>query len=125
MKYVIWGVAALIVAAVLIFAGGYYFAGHYKVDFSDPQVAGKFRENFNKTCIENFQREMTKAGTPATAEQMTKIDDVCSCARDGVMEALAKREGMTMMELAEMMQGDAEINAITKSCSDKFGIAAP
>jgi hypothetical protein len=125
MKYLVWGVAALIVVVVLVLAGGYYFMGHYKVDFNDPQTASKFRENFTKTCVANYQSKMSKAGTPATDDQMSKIGQVCDCARDPVIAALAKRPSMTAMEMIEVMQADTEIAGITKGCSDQFGLTTP
>ena len=126
MKYVIWGIVGLMVLVVVAIGGGAYWVAHYKVDFKDPQVVAKFKESFNSTCIANFQKELAKkSATPAPEVDLAKIDEVCTCARDGVVDAFAKRDGMTVTELATAMGSDPEIVGITNACSAKLGIANP
>ena len=125
MKYVLWGFVGLVVLVVAAVVGGGYWFANVKVDFSDPQMAGKFKESFNANCVANFQKRLSQSGAAASEDLLAKADDACSCARDGVVTALAKRQPMTVAELATAMSQDPEIAGITKACSMKIGIANP
>jgi hypothetical protein len=125
MKYVFWGLVGLIVLGVVVVGGGAYWLANMKVDFKDPQMVGKFTETYGKNCVATYQKQLTKAGTPPTEEQLIGAEAACKCARDPVIAALAKRPVMTVSELAGTMSNDPEIIAITKSCSEAAGIAAP
>ena len=125
MKYVFWGLVGLIVLGVVVVGGGAYWLANMKVDFKDPQMVGKFTETFTKNCVATYQKQLTKAGATPTAEQLVGAEAACKCARDPVIAALAKRPVMTVSELAGTMSNDPEITAITKSCSEAAGIAAP
>jgi hypothetical protein len=125
VKYFIWGIVGLVVLVVVAGGVGAYWVAHYKVDFKDPQVAAKFKESFNGTCVANFQKELAKKNGTAPEVDLSKVDEVCTCARDGVVDAFAKRDGMTVTELATAMGSDPEIVGITNACSAKLGIAAP
>jgi hypothetical protein len=125
MKYVFWGLVGLIVLGVVVVGGGAYWLANMKVDFKDPQMVGKFTETFTKNCVATYQKQLTKAGATPTAEQLVGAEAACKCARDPVIAALAKRPVMTVSELAGTMSNDPEIIAITKSCSEAAGIAAP
>lgn len=125
MKYLFYGIAGLIVLVVVVIGGGAYWLSNIKVDFKDPQMVGKFTETFTKNCVATYQKQLTKAGATPTAEQLVGAEAACKCARDPVIAALAKRPVMTVSELAGTMSTDPEILAITKSCSEAAGIAAP
>lgn len=125
MKYVFWGLIGLIVLGVVIVGGGAYWLANIDVDFKDPQMVGKFKETYAKNCVSTYQKQLTKAGTTPTAEQLVAVEAACKCARDPVIAALAKRPVMTVSELAGTMSKDPEIIGITKVCSEAAGIAAP
>ncbi len=125
MKRVFYGLVILIVVGIVVVGGGAYWLANMKVDFKDPQMVGKFTETYEKNCVATYQKQLTKAGTPPTEEQLTGAEAACKCARDPVIAALAKRPVMTVSELAGTMSSDPEIIAITKSCSEAAGIAAP
>jgi hypothetical protein len=125
MKYVFWGLIGLIVLGVVIVGGGAYWLANMKVDFKDPQMVGKFKETYAKNCVSTYQKQLTKAGTAPTAEQLVAVEAACKCARDPVIDALAKRPVMTVSELAGTMSTDPEIIGITKTCSEAAGIAGP
>ena len=125
MKYVFWGIVTLVVLGVVVVGGGAYWLANIEVDFKDPQMVSKFTETYSKNCVATYQKQLTKAGTPPTEEQLTGAEAACKCARDPVIAALAKRPVMTVSELAVTMASDPEILAITKSCSEAAGIAAP
>jgi hypothetical protein len=125
MKYIFWGIIGLIVLGVVIVGGGAYWLANIEVDFKDPQMVGKFKETYAKNCVSTYQKQLTKAGTAPTAEQLVAVEAACKCARDPVIAALAKRPVMTVSELAGTMSSDPEINTITKTCSEAAGIAAP
>jgi hypothetical protein len=98
---------------------------HAKVDFNDPQVADNFKQNFNLSCIGNYQKRAKQAGGTVSGDLMARVEKACSCARDGVIAALAKRAPMTVMEIADVMKSDPELNAITQTCSTQSGIENP
>jgi hypothetical protein len=125
MKYLFYGIVGSIVLAVVVVAGGAYWLANIKVDFKDPQMTSKFTETFTKNCVATYQKQFTKAGSTPTDEQLVAAEAACKCARDPVIAALAKRPVMTVSELAGTMSSDPEIIAITKSCSDAAGLAAP
>ena len=125
MKYVFWGLIGLVVLGVVVVGGGAYWLANVEVDFKDPQMVGKFTETYAKNCVATYERHLSKAGTTPTEEQLTAAEAACKCARDPVIAALAKRPVMTVSELAGTMSTDPEIIAITKSCSEAAGIAAP
>ncbi len=125
MKIVFYGIVGLIVLGVVVVGGGAYWLASMKVDFKDPQMVGKFSETYGKNCVATYQKQLTKAGTPPTEAQLAGAEAACECARDPVIAALAKRPVMTVSELAGTISSDPEIIAITKSCSEAAGIAAP
>ena len=125
MKYLFWIIIGLVVLGVVLVGGGAYWLSNVEVDFKNPQLVGKFSETFAANCVATYQKQLTKAGAPPTEEQLIGADAACKCARDPVIAALAKRPVMTVSELAETMSKDPEILAITKSCSEAAGIAAP
>jgi len=125
MKYVIWGIAVLGVIVVLIAGGGYVWITHHAVDFKDAQTAANFKESFNANCIAIFQKRASKSGATPSQDDLGKVDQACSCARDQIVEALARRAPLTVVELTSVMQSDPEIAGITNACSAKFGIATP
>jgi hypothetical protein len=125
MKVVFYGIVGLIVLGVVVVGGGAYWLANIKVDFKDPQMTGKFTETFAKNCVATYQKQLSKAGKAPTDEQMVAAEAACKCARDPVIAALAKRPVMTVSELAGTMSSDPEITAITKSCSEAAGLAAP
>jgi hypothetical protein len=125
MKIVFWSIVGLIVLAVVLIGGGAYWLSNVEVDFKNPQLVEKFSETYNANCVATYQKQLTKAGTPPTEEQLISAEAACKCARDPVIAALAKRPVMTVSELAGTMASDPEILAITKSCSEAAGIAAP
>jgi len=125
MKYFIWGIVGLVVLGVVVVGGGGYWLANVEVDFKSPQMVAKFKETYTSNCVATYQKQLSKAGAAPTGEQLTKVESVCSCARDPVIDTLAKRPVMTVSELASTMATDPEITGITKACSDKFGIANP
>jgi hypothetical protein len=125
MKIVFYCIVAAIIGAVVVVGGGAYWLANIKVDFKDPQMVGKFSETYTKNCVATYQKRLTKAGSSPTDEQMVAAEAACKCARDPVIAALAKRPVMTVSELAGTMSSDPEITAITKSCSEAAGLAAP
>jgi len=125
MKYVFWGLLALIVLVVIVVGGGAYWLANIEVDFKDPQMVGKFTETYSKNCVATYQKQLTKAGTPPSEEQLVSAEAACKCARDPVIAALAKRPVMTVTQLASTMSTDPEILGITKSCAEAAGIANP
>ncbi|GAB2178966.1 hypothetical protein [Dongia sp. agr-C8] len=125
MKYIFWGIVILVVLGVVVVGGGAYWLANIDVDFKDPQMVGKFSETYGKNCVATYQKQLTKAGTPPTPEQLVAAEAACKCARDPVIAALAKRPTMTVSELAGTMATDPEILAITKTCSEAAGLSAP
>ncbi|HVM82286.1 MAG TPA: hypothetical protein VMW18_00250 [Candidatus Binatia bacterium] len=125
MKYVVWGIAALVVIVAVIIGGGYVWITHHEVDFKDAQTAANFKESFNTNCLAIFQKRAGKNGATPSQDDLDKVDQACSCARDGIVEALARREPLTVVELTSVMQGDPEIKGITNACAAQFGIATP
>jgi hypothetical protein len=125
MKYVFYGLLILIVAGVVVVGGGAYWLANIDVDFKDPQMVSKFSETYTKNCVSTYQKQLTKAGSPPSPEQLVQAEAACKCARDPVIASLAKRPVMTVSELAGTMASDPEILAITKTCSEAAGIAAP
>jgi hypothetical protein len=125
MKYVFYGLLILIVAGVVVVGGGAYWLANIDVDFKDPQMVSKFSETYTKNCVSTYQKQLTKAGSPPSPEQLVQAEAACKCARDPVITSLAKRPVMTVSELAGTMASDPEILAITKTCSEAAGIAAP
>ena len=122
MKYVIWGFVALVLLVVAVIGYGTF---GYKYDFKDPQVSGNFKEKYNDNCIALYKKRATKSGKTVGDDQFDKLDQACSCVRDGVVDALAKRAAVTGAEIAELMQSDPELKSISQSCSAKFGIEEP
>ena len=122
MKYVLWAIVGLVAVVVAFLGVGYYWTTHAKVDFASPQIAGNFKETFNKNCIATAQKRASQGGVTLNAEQLDKLDKACSCARDAIVAALAKRPPMTVMEMAEVIQNDPEIKTITASCSAQVGL---
>jgi hypothetical protein len=125
MKYVFWGFIGLIVLVVVAVVGGGYWAANMKVDFSDAQMAAKFKETYTATCVATFKQQLTKAGATPTPEQLGKAESACTCAKDPVIAALAKRPAMKVLDVVSAMATDPELTGITKACSEQFGIAAP
>jgi hypothetical protein len=125
MKYVFWGIVSLVVLGVVVFGGLLYYLANVEVDFKDPQMVGKFTETFTKNCVSTYKQQLTKAGAAATEEQLISAEAACKCARDPVIDALAKRPVMTVSELAGTMSTDPEITGITKACSEAAGLANP
>ena len=125
MKVIFYGIVGLIVLGVVVIGGGAYWLANIKVDFKDPQMTGKFTETFAKNCVATYQKQLSKGGKAPTDEQLIAAEAACKCARDPVVAALAKRPVMTVSELAGTMASDPEITAITKSCSEAAGLAAP
>src|SRR3954452_4499647 len=84
MKYVFWGLVGVIVLGVVVVGGGAYWLANVEVDFKDPQMVGKFTETFSKNCVATYEKQLTKAGTTPTAEQLVAAEAACKCARDPV-----------------------------------------
>ena len=122
MKYVLWVIGGIIAIIVVVMGVGAYWATSVKVDFKDQIVAGKFKETFNANCIATYQQRASKAGKPISGDQLDKLDQACACWRDGVVAALAKREPMTAMEIANIMSSDPELKTIAQGCSTQSGI---
>ncbi|HVY99321.1 MAG TPA: hypothetical protein VHA35_07470 [Dongiaceae bacterium] len=125
MKYVLWGIVGLVVLTAVAGGAVYYWTTHAKVDFSNPQVAGNFKESFNTNCVTRAQKRASQGGVTLSGEQLDRLDQACSCARDGIITALAKRTPMTVVEIADAMRADPELNGIIQACSTKFGIENP
>lgn len=122
MKYVIWGIVGLVVLGVVVVGGAAYLFATAKVDFTNQQMTEKFKESFTSNCVATYQKRAEKAGVAATPEILTKVETACGCARDGIIEAMAKRPPMTVTELASVMNEDPEIKSLTSACSVKAGI---
>jgi len=125
MKYVFWGLIGLIVLGVVVVGGGAYWLANMEVDFNNPQMVGKFKETYTSNCVTNYKQRFEKAKITPSAEQLTAAESACDCARDPIVDSLAKRPKMTVADLATLMGTDPEILGITKICSDKFGIENP
>ena len=122
IKYIVFGVIGLVVLVVLAVGGAAYFI---KVDFSNPQTANGFKSSFASSCITTFKQRAEKASVTPTADQLAKVEAACTCAQDGIIEALAKRPPMSASELASVMANDPEIKNLTNACSTKAGIVMP
>jgi hypothetical protein len=125
MKYLFYGIVILVVLGVVVVGGGAWWLANIDVDFKDPQMIAKFSETYTKNCVSTYEKQLTKAGTPPSAEQLTAAESACNCARDPVIASLAKRPTMTVSELAATMSSDPEILGITKTCSEAAGLSAP
>ena len=125
MKIALWAIGGLIAIIVVVMGVGAYWATSVKVDFKDQIVAGKFKETFSANCIATYQQRASKAGKSVPGDQLDKLDQACACWRDGVVAALAKREPMTAMQIANMLGTDPELKAIAQSCSTQSGIQEP
>jgi hypothetical protein len=122
MKYLIWGIVGLVLVVVGVVGYGTYW---HKYDFSDPQVAAGFKEKYNDNCMALYKQRAAKSGKSVDEAQLAKLEQACSCVRDGVVDLLAKRGPTTGIEVADLMQNDPEMKAVSKSCSEKFGIEEP
>jgi hypothetical protein len=122
IKYIVFGVIGLIVLVVLAVGGAAYFI---KVDFNNPQTAKGFKSSFASSCVTTFKQRAEKAKVPTTEDQVAKVEAACTCAQDGIIEALAKRPPMSATELASVMAEDPEIKSLTHDCSVKAGIVMP
>ena len=122
IKYIVFGVIGLVVLGVLAVGGAAYFV---KVDFNNPQTANGFKSSFASSCVTTFKQRAEKAKVATTADQLAKVEAACTCAQDGIIEALAKRPPMTATELASVMADDPEIKRLTNACATQAGIALP
>jgi hypothetical protein len=125
MKYVIWGIVGLVVLGVVVVGGAVYLFANAKVDFNNQQMTEKFKESFTSNCVSTYQKRAEKAGAAPTPEELSKVEAACGCARDGIIDVMAKRPPMTVSELGTAMGEDPEIKNLTNACSAKAGIAAP
>jgi hypothetical protein len=125
MKIALWAIGGVIAIIVVLFGVGAYWATTMKVDFKDQAVAGKFKETFNANCVATYTQRAKKAGKTVGNDDLVKLDQACSCWRDGVVNALAKREPMTAMQIANVLGGDPELRAVSQSCSTQSGISEP
>jgi hypothetical protein len=125
MRYVFWGLIGLIVLGVVVVGGGAYWLANVEVDFQDVQMTAQFKESFTGNCVTTFKQTLEKAKMTPTVEQTSGAEQACACARDPIVDILAKRPKMTVADLASIMADDPEIAAVTKACMDKFGIANP
>lgn len=126
VKNVVRIIIAVVVLAVIVIGGviAYGIYG-YKYDFSNPQVAANFKEKYNDTCLARYKQLATKSGKTVSEEDLGQLDQACSCVRDGVVAALAKRGAMSGDEIAKLMQSDPELKSISQACSTKFGVEEP
>ena len=122
LKYAIWGIVGLVLIVVGVVAYGTYW---YEYDFSNPQVAANFKEKYNDNCMALYKKRAMKSGKSISEDELNRLEQACSCVRDGVVAALAKHAALTGAEVAELMQNDPEVNAVSKSCTEKFGIQEP
>jgi len=125
MKIALWAIGGLIAIIIVMFGVGAYWATSVTVDFKDQVVAGKFKETFNANCTATYMQRAKKAGKTVAGDQLSKLDQACTCWRDGVVAALARREPMTAMQIASTLGSDPELQAIAKSCSTQSGIEEP
>jgi hypothetical protein len=125
MRRVFYGLIILIVVAIVAVGGGAYYLANMEFDFKDQAKVAKFNETYIENCVGNFKQKLTKAGTPPTEEQLIGANAACKCARDPIVAAFAKRPVMTIAQIAEAIDKDPEITAITKSCAEAAGISAP
>ncbi|MES1150519.1 MAG: hypothetical protein ABUL54_01390 [Dongia sp.] len=125
MKIALWAIGGVIAIIILVFGVGAYWATSVKVDFNDQSVAGQFKQTFNANCTATYTQRAAKAGKAVVADQLTKLDQACSCWRDGVVATLAKRAPMTAMQIAGLLGSDPELKAIAQNCSTQSGIEEP
>ncbi len=118
MKYVLWAIVGLVAIVIAFIGVGYYWTTTAKVDFSNPQVAANFKDTFNGNCIARAK----KSGVKLSDDQ---LDQLCTCTRDGVVDALAKRPPMTVMQMADAVSNDPELKQIADTCSAPFGVTVP
>jgi hypothetical protein len=125
VKYIFWGLIGLIVLAVVAVGGGAYWLANMEVDFKSPQMVAKFKDTYTSNCVTNYKQRLEKIKISPSVENETAAESACTCARDPIVESLAKHPKMTISDLATLMATDPEILGITKTCSDKFGIENP
>ena len=126
MKYVLRALIGVIVLGVVLVGGVVVYGTYwYKYDFKAPQVAASFKEKYNQNCLALYKKRATKNGQTVGDDQLDKLDQACSCVRDGMVDALAKRPALTGSEVADLMQNDPELKSVSQSCSTKFGIQEP
>lgn len=123
MKILLWAIVGVIAIIVLVIGIGAYWATTATMDFKDQAVAGKFKETFNANCTATYTQRAKKAGKAIDNADRAKLEQACSCWRDGVVEALAKRAPMTAMQIATLIGQEPELKAIAQSCSRQSGIA--
>jgi hypothetical protein len=125
MKIALWAIGGLIAIILVVFGVGAYWATTAKVDFKDQSIAGQFKQTFNANCVATYTQRAKKAGKSVEGGDLSKLDQACSCWRDGVVAALAKREPMTAMQIAGVVGSDPELKVIAQSCSTQSGIEEP
>jgi hypothetical protein len=125
MRRVFYGLVILIVVAIVAIGGGAYYLANMEFDFKDQEKVAKFNETYVENCVGRYKQQLTKAGMPPTDEQLVAANAACKCARDPIVAAFAKRPVMTIAQIAEAIDKDPEITAITKSCAEAAGISAP
>jgi hypothetical protein len=125
MKIALWAIGGLIAIILVMFGVGAYWATSVTVDFNDQAVTGRFKETFNANCTATYTQRAKKAGKTVIGDQVAKLDQACSCWRDGVVATLAKREPMTAVQIAGVLGSDLELRSIAQNCSTQSGIEEP
>jgi len=125
MKFVFYGLLILIVLGIVVVGGFGYYVANQEFDFKDEQKVAKFKETYIGNCAGRYKQVLTKAGTPPTDEQLAAANAACKCARDPIVAVFVKRPVMKIKDIALAIDHDPELTAITKSCSEAAGIAAP
>jgi hypothetical protein len=122
MKIAIWALGGIIASIIVVMGVGAYWATSVKVDFRDEATAGRLKQTFVDNCVATYTQRAAKAGKPLAGDRLGKLDQACTCWRDGAMTALAKREPMTAMQLAGLISSDPELKTIAHDCFTRAGI---
>jgi hypothetical protein len=125
MKIALWAIGGVIAIIVVVMGVGAYWATSVTVDFNDQTTAARFKETFNANCVATYKQRAAKAGKALAGDQLGKLDQACSCWRDGVVAALAKRAPMTAVQIASQLPRDPNLRAIAQGCSTQSGIEEP
>ena len=125
MMRIFYGLGILIVVGVIVMVGGSYYVTSRPFDFKIAKNVAKFNETYAENCVGRYKQQLSKTGSVATEEQLTAADAACKCARDPIVSAFVKRPVMTIGEIANAMSDDPELLAITKTCAEAAGMAAP
>jgi hypothetical protein len=125
VKYVVWSIVGLVIVVVVAVAGFTYWGATMKVDLNDPQVAAKFKENFEASCAANFQKTLANHNVTATAEMLDKMHQLCTCGSDGTADMIKKRGGMSVVDMTTTLNSDPEFKEMNRACAARSGITLP